>query len=148
MYLSLYQRKIFWISHVIFFLLSKKRLVFLSWSSVRIYLLWHFLFTHHYVIFLMVCRVSKHNNVVSRHLLFYKLKNIVVLFVSPILKPILLFLTMHVNNGEKLYLLNAEWLPSARQWQHNVIIIFYYVFKPHRLPSAISMEPMFCKHAL
>lgn len=98
--------------------------------------------------FLMVCRVSKHNNVVSRHLLFYKLKNIVVLFVSPILKPILLFLTMHVNNGEKLYLLNAEWLPSARQWQHNVIIIFYYVFKPHRLPSAISMEPMFCKHAL
>lgn len=35
--------------------------VFLLWFSVSMYLLWCLLFIHHYVIFLMVCRVSKHN---------------------------------------------------------------------------------------
>lgn len=43
---------------------------------------------------LMVCGVLKHNNIFKRHLLLYKLKNTDVLFVSLILKPIVLFLTM------------------------------------------------------
>lgn len=50
---------------------------------------------------LMVCGVLKHNNVFKRHLLLYKLKNTDVLFVSLILKPIVLFLTMLVWTVER-----------------------------------------------
>lgn len=116
--------------YLILFCINKRVLFFFSAPQWGFFSPCILCFSHTIMLFWL----SEHNNISSRHLLFYKLKHSCVVCVTYSKKHTPLFLTTHLNNGEKLYLLNAEWLPSARLWQHSVlIIIFYYVFESQRL---------------